>query len=65
MRNKGDLMTEKECKHRKVYASLTTNPPILPWICSVCGYQGQDIEIFYNKPEYDDLMKKFHPKEKP
>jgi len=57
---RSDIVKEELCNHNKVYANirLFSNPPQHPWICSICGERGGDVEkVSVNY--YDQLVKKF------
>jgi hypothetical protein len=60
-----EIKNQESCKHNKVYANymIMSNPPRHPWICSICGEQGADVENLNTDSKYDDLIKQFNKEE--
>jgi hypothetical protein len=50
-----------ECEHERVFApyTLSSFPPLFPWICRKCGYRGADRGTSIDYNEYYFLDKKF------
>lgn len=61
-----EIKNTKPCNHSKVYANyvLTSNPPQHPWICSICGEKGVDMESININNEYEELIKIFNKESK-
>lgn len=51
----------EKCSHKKVYADfqLCSYPPQRPWICSLCGEEGYDIEQILESESYENVKKRF------